>query len=92
MAGKKEKVNVIALEIDKYEAKVKEFQDYLEFNNILNKSFEEDKDKFKEMEMQMKIMTELPKWLQGLKLLKEDSATKGVDLRGGGTMPKLMGG
>lgn len=74
---------VIALEIEKYEAKIKEFQDYLELNQIKDAYFETEQDKHKEIDTQIKMMNALPNWLLSLKQLKEDAKDKPIELRGG---------
>lgn len=81
----KEKPSVIALEIEKYEKKIFEFQTYLETNDVrrIGELEDDGQDKYKEMDIQMKIMNVLPNWLISLKNLKEESATKTVELRGG---------
>lgn len=89
MAKKKE--NLIALETNKYEDKVKEFQDYLEQNSVVTKVTQDgnineaeniQEKRHKELLIQMKIMTELPNWLAALKKLREDEENK-TELRGG---------
>lgn len=75
------KVNsIIALEIEKYEAKIGEFQSYLEYNKIGIIEFD---DIYKEIETQIKMMNALPNWLEALKKLKEDAKDKPIELRGG---------
>ena len=87
--------NVIALETDKYEAKVKEFQDYLEQNPIItkvekdgeiNEAEDEQNARHKEITIQCKIMDYLPNWLVALKNLRIEEEEKQVKLRGGGEM------
>ncbi len=77
--AKKNADNVVALEIEKYESKISEFQNYLAINN-----FQISEDKYKEADLHIKLMTALPNWILALKSMKEDAQTKTVELRGGG--------
>lgn len=92
MAKKNE--GVIALEISKYEEKIKEFQDYLEQNNVVTKvtskgeynEADNVQDKrHKEILIQIKMMDALPNWLSALKKLREEEIDK-LELRGGTEM------
>lgn len=85
--AKVKKDNPIALEASKYSKKIKEYQDYLEKNNIL--LLGEEDDKYKEIAAQNSIMNLLPAWLSALKTLLE-SEEKKVEGRGGTEVPKLM--
>lgn len=80
--AKKQTVSVIALEIEKYEKKIAEFQDYLE----KHKNFELAEDKYKEGDFQTRLMDKLPNWILALKAMKEDAETKTIELRGGGAI------
>lgn len=92
--AKKTKDNIIALEIEKYEKKIKEYQDYLEKNTIISKV---DKDtinleqesqdkKHKEILIQIRLMDALPNWLEALKKLKQESENTSIELRGDSEM------
>lgn len=85
--AKKANQSVIALEIEKYEKKIAEFQDYLE--NHANVELAEDK--YKEIEIQIKLMNALPTWILALKNMKEDSQAKEkeVELRGGASISDM---
>lgn len=85
MAKKKNSSDTAALEMERFESKIKQFQDYLEFNNI-NRIGEMDVDASKrhqEIQCQIKIMDALPGWISGLQKLR-DSATgnESIELRG----------
>lgn len=76
--------NVIALEIEKYESKINEFQTYLETHDIRRiGELDIEEDKYKEIDTQIKMMNALPNWLVSLKTLKEDAEAKSIELRGG---------
>ena len=80
----KRKDGIIALETEKFENKISEFQLYLEINNI-NKISEFDEDpskKYKEIDVQLKMLLALPILLEGLKKLKEKEADKKVETYG----------
>lgn len=73
------KNNVIALELKKFDAKIKEYQSYLALNDIREMA---DDKKHKEIETQIKMMNALPSWLESLRKLMEEQETAGKDLRG----------
>lgn len=88
--AKKKIESVIALEIEKYEKKIAEFQTYLESHKVDNAE-----EKYKEMDAQTKLMNALPNWILALKQMKEDVQAKQnqTELRGGAQisgMAKLM--
>lgn len=76
------KTNVIALEVEKYEAKIAEFQRYLEDH----KNFDIADDRYKEIDIHIKIMNALPVWILALKDMKENASDKPVELKGGAVM------
>lgn len=77
--AKKQVQSVIALEVEKYEKKIAEFQDYLE----RHKNFELAEDKYKEGDFQTRLMNALPNWILALKAMKEGAKDKNeVELRG----------
>lgn len=82
-----EEQSLIEKETLRYEEKVKEFQDYLEQNTVIRKIkngkvIEADEaNRYKEMDIQMKIMSNLPAWLEALKKLR-DTNEKKVEIRG----------
>lgn len=73
-----EESNIIYNELRRYEEKVKEFQDYLEKNTIITKVKNgklveaDEANRYKEMDVQMKIMSNLPAWLEALKKLRTE--------------------
>lgn len=90
MAKKKKEDNPIALELDRFEKKIKQYQNYLEdydFTQIL-----EDKKRHDEIDCQNKIMNNLPNWLAAYEKLLEDEeeAIKKIEVRGEGEMSGLM--
>ena len=91
MAKKINTDSLIGVELDKLESKVKEFQKYLEINNILTMrgtvrfdEVEEDlQDKLhKEMIIQIKVQDAIFNWLPLLEKLREDKKTKALETRG----------
>lgn len=92
MAGKKDikLIGNIDYEVSRVEDKVKEYQDYLEKNTIITKvkdnKLEEADDsigvRHKEIEVQIKIMDALLRWLPLLKSLKEEDSKKQIEVRG----------
>ncbi len=86
--AKKDKNNVIALEIENFENKIKEFQIYLHTHDIrrIGEFEKEGGDKYKEVDLQIKMMNALPNWLVALKSLKEAAAELQEDLRGDSEM------
>lgn len=82
--AKKNNDSVIALEIEKYEQKINEFQTYLETHDIRRiGEFDGEEDKYKEIDTQIKMMNALPNWLVSLKALKEAAEEAKTELRGG---------
>lgn len=82
---KLKKNEAIALELEKFEAKIKEFQQYLETYNVTSKTeaiMVDVSKRHAEIQCQIKIMDALPNWLAGLKKLKEDSETAAPEYRG----------
>ncbi len=76
----KQKSNHIALEIEAFEKKIKEFQKYLAVNDI-NKIFD-DLTKAKEIDTQIKLMNAIPNLLDQLSKLRE-TQEKDIEARGG---------
>lgn len=76
MSKSKKSENPIALELNKYEKKVKEFQDYLEAKPI--NSIVDDGVRHKEIDIQLKMMEKLPFYLSEIKKLKI-AVQEGVD-------------
>lgn len=68
MSRSKKDNNPIALELSKYEKKVKELQDYLEATPISN--IADDSARHKEIDIQLKMMEKLPFYLSEIKKLK----------------------
>ena len=68
MSRSKKSDNPIALELNKYELKVKEFQDYLDSKPIT--SMANDSERHKEIEVQLKMMEKIPFYLSEIKKLK----------------------
>jgi hypothetical protein len=68
MMKAKKSDNPIALELNKYSSKVKEFQDYLESKPI--NSIGDDSTRHKEIEVQLKMMEKLPFYLSEIKRLR----------------------
>lgn len=89
MAKKNNKDSVIALELERFEKKIKEFQDYLEFTSI--KSIGDTKERHNEIDAQIKILNALPNWLTAYeRLLEEASTSDQIDVRGGEEISGLM--
>lgn len=80
------KISLINVELEKFEKKLAEFQSYLEENSINSYS----EEKFKEQEMQIKIMDAVLRWLPQLELLRGEEGKKTVELRKGSTINGLM--
>jgi len=88
----KSKDNKVSLELERFEKKIKEYQDYLEKNNILKIS--DEGDRYKEISAQNSIMDKLPSWLKGLKELRENAEEKTPSTYGDAEIPmayKLKG-
>lgn len=85
MSTKKDKGNSIALEIDKFEKKIKEYQDYLQMMDI-TKMTEED-SRHREITTQNSIMSLLPVWLEALKKLRDVAQEKQLETRGDVDIP-----
>lgn len=79
--AKSKKDNPISLELEKFEKKIKQYQQYLESFNILH--IEDASERHKEITAQNTIMDRLPNWLKGLKELREVSEKVAVETRGG---------
>ncbi len=77
MAAKKE--TLIALELERFERKIKEFQDYLDSNNINNIS--DDMTRYKEIDTQRNLMKDIGTLLGQLGSLREQEE-KSVSTRG----------
>lgn len=84
--AKTNKSNPISLELDRFEKKIKQYQDYLDRNNLLN--IEDAGERHKEISAQNSIMDKLPNWLEGLKRLRDDSEKSQVQMRGDSTVNK----
>ena len=85
MSAKKTKNEAIALELERFEAKIKEFPEYLETYDVTSKTdgvMTVASKRHQEIQCQIKIMDALPTWLAGLKKLKEDSETAEPEYRG----------
>ena len=83
--AKTKKNEAIALELEKFEQKIREFQAYLETYNVNSKTetiMVDASKRHAEIQCQIKIMDALPNWLAGLKKLKEDSQTAEPEYRG----------
>jgi hypothetical protein len=83
----KSKQNYIGLEVDRYNKKIEELQNYLE-NNPVDQIFDA-KTRIQEIGLQVNIMKELGVMLGHLNILKENKA-KQDDLRGGSKSNTLM--
>lgn len=85
----KEKTSIIALELDRFESKVRQFQDYL--HNVNPLIIEDEKKRQTEIDTQIKIMRELPNWLAALeKLRNQDIMEKAKEIRGDVELSGLM--
>lgn len=91
MAKKVNPQDIILFELEKLEAKVNEFQKYLELNTInaqITKDgaitlSEENQDKLhKEIVIQIKMQTALFEWLPLLQKLREGEQNKQLETRG----------
>lgn len=83
---KKNNGNSIALEIDKFEKKIKQYQDYLQMMDI-TQMIEED-TRHREITTQNSIMNLLPAWLEALKKLRDVSAEREMETRGDVGVPE----
>lgn len=81
----KKATNTIALEIEKFEKKIKEYQLYLQLMDI-TKMTEED-SRHKEIGTQNSIMNLLPGWLEALKKLRDVAQEKEMETRGNVGVP-----
>lgn len=72
--------NVIALELDHFEAKIKDFQDYIKARPLKRMESIVD-DMSKEISDQLKIVQALPPLLEQLKRLRENEE-KQIETRG----------
>ena len=90
MAKKKKEDSLIALELDKFESKIIQFQNYLEVHDI--RDIYEDKKRHDEVDCQIKIMNNLPGWLAAYERLLEEKEeeVKKIEVRGEGEMSGLM--
>lgn len=79
--AKAKKDNLVSLELEKFEKKIKQYQTYLETFNLLH--IEDAGERHKEITAQNSIMDKLPTWLKGLKELREASDKVVVETRGG---------
>ena len=80
---------IIAIELEKYEQIIIQYQSYLVQNDIRN--MDEDKKRHDEIAAQIKIMDSLPKWLAALEALRyKEEENKEVDIRGGSELSGLM--
>lgn len=68
---KKKKNNIIGLEIERLEKKIKQYQDYLDIMDITTMT--NDDKRHKEIPTQNAIMDRLPVWLESLKKLREEA-------------------
>jgi hypothetical protein len=81
MAVKDKKQSLIALELEGFERKIIQFQDYLEGFPI--SKITDQKERHAEITAQIGIMGALPKWLAELKTLREVQEKKKQEVRGG---------
>jgi hypothetical protein len=90
--AKKPQTDVIALEREKYEAKVREFQDYLAQNPLVTMvtadgEIKESKDsqdmRHKELLLQAKLLDFLPNWILSIKAMRQQDEDKEQRLRAG---------
>lgn len=81
---------IIAIELEKYEEIIIQYQSYLVQNDI--RLMDEDKKRHDEISAQIKIMDSLPKWLAALEQLryKDQEEKKELEVRGGSEMSGLM--
>lgn len=85
----KEKISVIALELERFNDKVQQFQNYLASINPLG--IDDEKKRQSEIDTQIKIMNALPNWLAALEKLRTQSdATKQVEVRADAELSGLM--
>lgn len=91
--AKKEVKNIsnIEFELSRIDEKIKEYQDYLSENTIITKvkdnklkeASEDQSLRHKEIEVQIKMMDAVLKWLPTLKSLREEETeTKSLETRG----------
>ena len=77
--------STIALEIEKFEKKIKEYQTYLQLMDITKMT--EEESRHKEIGTQNSIMNLLPNWLEALKKLRDVAETKEMETRGNVGVP-----
>jgi hypothetical protein len=94
MAKSLNKESLISFERNRLEEKIKEFQDYLEDNTIINKitnnklkQVDPNVDRHKEIDVQIKMINALFTWLPALEKLrsvdgKEFEARGGAEING----------
>jgi len=78
---KNNKDSLIAVELSKFEKKLNEIQRYL-LENIIDSDMHPD-IKYKEVDMQIKMMNNVLQWLPTLERLRETDSTKKIEIRGG---------
>lgn len=81
--------STIALEIEKFEKKIKEYQTYLQLMDITKMT--EEEGRHKEIGTQNSIMNLLPNWLEALKKLREVAQEKEMETRGDVGIPEIWG-
>lgn len=84
----KTKNSLIALELEGFEKKILQYQDYLEKFDV--RKMDDDKKRHDEISTQISIMNALPKWLAELKTLREIQEKKKQEVRGGYNMSGLQ--
>jgi len=82
----KKQSNVIALELVKFDNKIKEFQKYLDNKNI--NDIYDPQERAKEIDIQIKLMNTIPYLLEQLQKLKEQEV-KQIESRGGNDISGL---
>lgn len=87
------KINtIIAVELDKFEKIIFQYQDYLMKNDI--RRMDDDKKRHDEGNFQIKVIDALPKWLSALEALryKEEEEKRDIkdEVRGGSELSGLM--
>lgn len=88
--AKKEVKSLIALELENFEKKINQFQNYLNEFNI--STIDEDKKRHDEITAQIRIMDALPKWLLELERMriKDVEEKEKVVVKGGNELSGLM--
>lgn len=88
--------SVVGVELQRFEDKLKEFQDYLEKNTIITKVHNgklkeaDEANRYKEIDMQIKMQNAVLTWLPILEKLRTTEDSRKFEARGGQEVNGLM--